>query len=200
MGWGIDPELSTRNRRLDQRTARRLFVALAVLAITVAVVRLLLGTVFYPLAIASPDVAGIVVSTNSTPLDAPEVRLILASGDEVSVLRTDRVLDQKVNQGDLIIVGSNPEPWYLSGLPSTVTDPDGCFSVWPDRAYSEPDAVVMVFDHWVGSGVRIPKAPGFDDNLLTYDELGHPRYTPFEFGSGVSFCLDGHGRVTRFTH
>jgi hypothetical protein len=200
MGWGIDPELPTRGRRLDERTIRRALVALGLVAITVAVIRLLFGIVFYPLGIASPDVAGIIVSTSSTGLDAPEVRVTLASGEEVSVLRTDRALDQGVAKGNLIIVGSNPEPWYLSGLPATATDPIGCFSVLPDRAYSEPDAVVMVFDHWVGSGVRIPKAPGFDDNLLTYDELGHPRYTPFEFGSGVSFCLDGNGRVTQFTH
>jgi hypothetical protein len=200
MGWGVDPQRSTRGRRLNERTVRRAFMALALLAAAVAVVRLLFGIAFYPLGIASPDVAGIIVSTSSAESNAAEVRVVLASGEELSVLRTDRALDQRATTGDLIIAARNPEPWYLSGLPSTATDAIGCFSVWPDRAYSEPDAVVMVFDHWVGSGVRVPKARGFDDALLTYDEFGHRRFTPFEFGSGVSFCLDGHGRVTEFTH
>jgi hypothetical protein len=200
MGWGIDPEPVTRGRRLSERTIRRVFVTLSLLAISVAVIRPLLGLVFYPLGIASPDMAGIIVSASSTQSDLPEVRLVLASGDEVSLLRTDRALAQGVTKGNLIIVGRNPERWYLTGLLSTAADRNGCFSVWPDRAYSEPDAVVMVFDHWAGSGVRIPTAPGFDDSFLTYDELGHPRYTPFELGSGVSFCLDSYGRVNQFTH
>jgi hypothetical protein len=200
MGWGIDPELPTRGRRLDTRTIRGVLAALALLAISVAVFRLLLGMVFYPLAVASPDEAGIIVSTSTTRVDAPVVRLTLSSGREVSLQRGDRALDQGVTIGSLIIVGGSPERWYLGGLPSTATDRNGCFSVWPDRAYSEPDAVVMVFGQWVGSGVRIPKAPGYDDDLLLHDELGHQRYTPFEFGSGVSFCLDGGGRVTTFTH
>src|SRR6476646_6941259 len=92
MGWGSDPEVPIRGRRLGERTIRRALVALGLLAIAVAVVRLVLGTVFYPLGIASPDVAGIIVSTNTTGPDAPEVSVILASGAEVRVLRTDRDL------------------------------------------------------------------------------------------------------------
>jgi hypothetical protein len=200
MGWGIDPEIPTGGRRLDARTNRGVLVALSLLAISLAVFRLLLGMAFYPLAVASPDVAGIIISVSTSQVDAPVVILTLSSGREVSLLRGDRALDQGVTIGSLIIVGHSPERWYLGGLPSNATDRNGCFSVWPDRAYSEPDAVVMVFDHWVGSGVRIPKAPAYDDDLLLHDELGHRRYTPFEFGSAVSFCLDGGGRVTTFTH
>jgi len=182
------------------KVRRTALVVLGLATVVVLLVRLLLGLVSYPLAVSSPDVAGIVASKSTNQFDAPEVRLVLTSGDEVILRRDDRSLIGGVGEGDLIVFGSAPQRWYLRGsLVARAGGPD-CYAISADRAYSESDGVVLVWGEWLGGGIRLPKAPGYDDTGQLDDRLGHLEYRPFEFGSGVSFCLDAGGRVTEFTH
>jgi len=174
--------------------------ALGLAAVVLLLIRLLLGLVTYPLAVASPDVAGIVASKSTNQFDAPEVRLVLTSGDEVILHREDRSLIGGVGEGDLIVFGSTPQRWYLRGSLASRSDGPDCYAISADRAYSESDRIVLVWGEWLGEGIRLPKAPGYDDGGLLYEIFGHQEYRPFEFGSGVSFCLDAEGRVTQFTH
>ena len=182
------------------KVGRAALIALGLAAVGFLIARLLLGLVSYPLAVSSPDVAGIVASKSTNQFDAPEVRLVLTSGDEVILRREDRSLIGGVGEGDLVVFGSAPQRWYLTGSLATRTDGADCYAISADRAYSESDAVVLVWGEWLGGGVRLPKAPGYDDDGLLYETFGHLEYRPFEFGSGVSFCLDAEGRVTEFTH
>jgi len=182
------------------KVGRTALVVLGLATVVVLLVRLLLGLVSYPLAVSSPDVAGIVASKSTNQSDAPEVRLILTSGDEVILRRDDRSLFGGVGEGDLIVFGSAPQRWYLRGsLVARAVGAD-CYAISADRAYSESDGVVLVWGEWLGGGIRLPKAPGYDDDGRLYEIFGHLEYRPFEFGSGVSFCLDAQGRVTEFTH
>ena len=174
-------------------------IALLLAALAFVIVRLSLG-VTYPLYVASPEVAGIIASKSSHEFDAPEVRLVLSSGDEVVLHRDDRTLIGGVVEGDLIVFGSTPERWYILGSPTTRSDRSGCYSISANRAYSEPHGIVLVWDEWLGVGVRLPKAPGYDDSGLLFEVFGHMEYRQFESGFGVSFCLDAEGRATEFTH
>ena len=182
------------------KVGRAALVLLGLAAVGLLIARLLLGLVSYPLAVSSPDVAGIVASKSTNQFDAPEIRLVLTSGDEVILRREDRSLFGGVGEGDLIVFGSTPQRWYLSGSLATRTAGVDCYAISADRAYSDSDTVVLVWGEWMGGGVRLPKAPGYDDDGLLYEMFGHLEYRPFEFGSGVSFCLDAEGRVTEFTH
>jgi len=182
------------------KVGRTALVVLGLATVVVLLVRLLLGLVSYPLAVSSPDVAGIVASKSTNQFDAPEVRLVLTSGDEVILRHDDRSLVGGVGEGDLIVFGSAPQRWYLRGsLVARAVGAD-CYAISADRAYSESGGVVLVWGEWLGGGIRLPKAPGYDDDGRQYEIFGHLEYRPFEFGSGVSFCLDAQGRVTEFTH
>jgi hypothetical protein len=163
-------------------------------------VHVFLGVVTYPLAVTSPDVAGIVASKSTNQFDAPEVRLVLQSGEGVVLHRRDRSLIGGVGEGDLIVFGGTPERWYLMGSLVARSDGPDCYAISADRAYSEPDGIVLVWGEWLGQGIRLSKAPGYEDDGLLKELLGHREYRQFEVGSGVSFCLDAEGRVTRFTH
>ena len=196
MTGGLPPRRGLRMGKVG----RAALVGLGLAAVTILLVRLLLGLVSYPIAISSPEVVGVVASKSTNQFDAPEVRLLLASGDELILRREDRSLISEVGEGDLIVFGSMPQRWYIRGSPATRAGRDHCYSISADRAYSESDGVILVWGEWMGGGIRLPKAPGYDDDGLLYETLGHLEYRPFEFGSGVSFCLDEQGRVTEFTH
>ncbi len=173
-------------------------IALLLAGAAFVIVRFLL-TFTFPIYVASPDVAGIVASRSSNDFDAPEVRLVLVTGDEVVLHRDDRALLGGAGEGDLIVFGSTPERWYVTGFLGATSNDPGCYSISADRAYSESGGVVIVWDDWPGEGVRLPRAPGYDDSGLVYEQFGHLAYTQFELGSGISFCLDAEGRVTRKT-
>ncbi|HET9344137.1 MAG TPA: hypothetical protein VFO05_00435 [Candidatus Limnocylindrales bacterium] len=179
---------------------RTALLALGLTAVALLLVRLLLGLISYPLVVSSPDMAGIIASKSTNQFDAPEVRLVLTTGNEVILRREDRSLIGGVGEGDLIVFGNTPQRWYLGGNLATRAGVADCYSISADRAYSESDGIVLVWGEWLGAGVRLPKAPGYDDSGLLDAMFGHLEYRPFEFGSGVSFCLDAEGRVTEFTH
>jgi hypothetical protein len=114
--------------------------------------------------------------------------------------REDRSLIGGVGEGDLIVFGSTPQRWFLRGSLASRAGGGACYRISADRAYSESDSVVLVWGEWLGAGVRLPKAPGYEDGGLLFETFGHLQYRQFEFGSGVSFCLDAEGRITAFTH
>jgi hypothetical protein len=182
------------------KVGRAALLVLGLAAVAVLLVRLLLGLISYPLAVSLPDTAGIVASRSTNQFDAPEVRLVLTTGSEVILRREDRSLIGGVGEGDLIVFGSTPQRWYLGGFLATRAGVADCYAISADRAYSESDGIVLVWGEWLGAGIRLPKAPEYDDSGLLYEIFGHLEYRPFEFGSGVSFCLDAEGRVTEFTH
>ena len=182
------------------KVGRAVLAVLGLAAVVVLLIRLLLGLIGYPLAVSSPDVAGVVAFKSTNEFDAPEVRLVLTSGDEVILRREDRSLISGVGEGNLVVFGSTPQRWYLVGYLATRAGQADCYAISADRAYSESDGIVLVWGEWLGAGIRIPKAPGYDDDGLLYEAFGHLEYRAFELGSGVSFCLDAKGRVTEFTH
>jgi hypothetical protein len=182
------------------RAGRVALVALVVAAAGLLVARLLLGFFSYPLSVSTPDLSGVVASRSTNQFDSPEVRLLLTSGDEVILHRDDRSLIGGVGEGDLIVFGTAPEHWYLRGSRLTRLDGLDCYGISADRAYSESDGIVLVWGAWLGQGIRLERAPGYDDDDLLYEIFGHREYRQFELGSGVSFCLDAKGRVTQFTH
>jgi hypothetical protein len=114
--------------------------------------------------------------------------------------REDRSLIGGVGEGDLIVFGSTPQRWFLRGSLASRAGGGACYRISADRAYSESDSVVLVWGEWLGAGVRLPKAPGYEDGGLLFETFGDLQYRQFEFGSGVSFCLDAEGRITAFTH
>jgi hypothetical protein len=197
---GMTGRLAPRQGLRIGKVGRAALVALGVAAVVVLLVRILLGIVSYPLEISSPDVAGIVASKSANQFNAPEIRLVLTSGDEVILRRGDRSLTGGVGVGDLIVFGSVPQRWYLLGSPASRAGEADCYAISADRAYSESGGVVLVWGDWLGAGIRLPKAPGYDDDGLLEEVLGHLEYRAFEFGSGVSFCLDADGLVIEFTH
>jgi hypothetical protein len=197
---GMTRRLAPRRGLRIAKVGRATLVVLGLAAVVVLLVRALLGLVSYPLEVSSPDVAGIVASKSTNQFDAPEVRLDLTSGDQVTLRRGDRSLIGGVGEGDLIVFGSTPQRWYLLGSLATRAGEATCYRVSADRAYSESGGVVLVWGEWLGAGIRLPKAPGYVDDGLLEEVFGHLEYRAFEFGSGVSFCLDAYGRVIEFTH
>src|SRR6476661_5563604 len=88
------------------KVGRAALVGLGLAAVAILLVRLLLGLVSYPSAISSPEVVGVVASKSTNQFDAPEVRLLLTSGDELILGREDRSLIGGVGERDLIVFGS----------------------------------------------------------------------------------------------
>lgn len=140
----------------------------------------------YPGTVVAPDLIGRVASMK-TDQDLT-VHVALASGDEVTLGRSDHGLQG--GPGDLLLFGTRPERWYLS---PTLNKDLGCYVISASRAFSEPSSVVLTFEGWPGVGVRLPKAPGFDDSrMVTTNSDGRQEYSGI---SGVSFCSDEEGRV-----
>jgi hypothetical protein len=70
----------------------------------------------------------------------------------------------------------------------------GCFRFSADRAFSEPDSVVLAFERWPGVGIRLAKAPGFDDSrLVTRNSEGRLEYSAL---ASIAFCADAQGRIS----
>ena len=141
----------------------------------------------YPGTVVTPELIGRVASVK-TDQDLT-VHVALVSGDEVMLGRHDRGLQG--GPDDLLLFGSRPERWYLG--PAFSTDL-GCYVISASRAYSEPGSVILAFEAWPGVGVRLQKAPGFDDStMVTTNSDGRLEYSGI---SGVSFCSDDQGRIS----
>jgi hypothetical protein len=135
--------------------------------------------------VAAPEFVGLV--TSSTSDQDLTAHVVLADGTELVILRSDRVLG---GFGELLLGGTNPEPWYLGGHASEKPD---CYRISAHRAYSEDGGVVLVFEEWSGVGLRLPKASGYDDSkLVTADSSGRLVYSAI---GPVSLCVDEKGRV-----
>jgi hypothetical protein len=159
-------------------------LGLALVVVSACDVRLGPG---YPGTVVAPELIGRVASM-TTDQDLT-VHVELASGDEVTLGRNDRGLQG--GPGDLLLLGSRPERWYLS---PTLNKDLGCYVISASRAFSEASSVVLTFEGWAGVGVRLPKAPGFDDSrIVTTNSDGRQEYSGI---SGVSFCSDDQGRIS----
>jgi hypothetical protein len=140
----------------------------------------------YPGRIVSPEVIGPVASITSRDDGGADVRL--TSGESIRIEAADRSLG---GLGELLFAGSDPEPWHLAGHES---QNPGCYWISASRAYAEPDAVVLAFESWPGTGVRLAKAAGFDDTTLTTrDPDGRRVYSGI---GSVTFCADEEGRIS----
>jgi len=140
----------------------------------------------YPDRIVEPDLIGVVASIKTDPDLTAHV--ILTSGEQLALGRQDRSLG---GLGELLFVGYQPERWFLAGHAS---ERPNCFSVSASRAFSDSGAVLLVFENWPGIGIRLQKAPGFDDRRrVTTDAQGH---LPYSSMGGISLCADVEGRIT----
>lgn len=140
----------------------------------------------YPGRITAPEVIGVVASVKTDNDGTSHV--VLTSGEELDVRRGDRSL---YGFGGLMLVGTTPERWYLG---TTFDEIRGCYSFSSSRAFSEPTAVVLAFENWSGVGVRLPKAPGFDDSELTFK--GSDGRLEYSRLATVPFCSDAEGRLS----
>jgi hypothetical protein len=141
----------------------------------------------YPETVVTPELIGRVASMTTSP--DLSVDVALESGAQVVLGQRDRGLQG--GPGDLLLFGSQPERWYLG--PRFSKD-HGCYLISASRAFSVGDSVVLAFEDWPGTGVRLRKAPGFDDSrLVTSTSDGRLEYSGM---AGVSFCSDEQGRVS----
>ncbi|MDF2735289.1 MAG: hypothetical protein K0S97_1912 [Chloroflexota bacterium] len=169
----------------SRRVIRWLIALLLLVATTAFVVSRIGIGIGYPGQVTTPEVVGLVASITSDPDLAAHV--VLTDGRTMVVPRSDRSLG---GLGDLLFIGSQPERWHLAGHKSQ--EPD-CYWISASRAYSEPGSVVFAFEEWPGVGVRLPKAPQFDDSkLATMDFQGRLRYSSI---GPVTLCSDEQGRI-----
>ena len=104
--------------------------------------------------------------------------------------RSDRTLGGLGGPGDIQFVGSHPDRWYLAGR---MSDKPSCYWISASRAYSEPGAVVFAFEDWPGVGIRLAKAPGYDDSKLVVSAAGgRLRYSSI---GPISLCADENGQI-----
>lgn len=144
----------------------------------------------FPNRITAPEVIGLVESRETNP-DLSS-RIVLEGGEELVLRRQDHILQG--GGSDLLLYGTHPENWYLS---PSFNEGKACYVISASRAFSEDATVVLAFGRWPGVGVRLPKAPAFDDSrLVTRDAEGRLEYS--KFGSVVSFCSDAAGRLSGF--
>ena len=175
------------------RTAPRLGSVFWLIALILLIVGPLVFVVSrsigYPGRLTTPDVVGLVTSSTTDPDLTAHV--VLAGGQTLTVSRTDRTLGGLGGPEDLQFAGSHPDRWYLAGHKSDQPD---CFWISASRAYSEPDAVVLALEDWPGVGIRLPKAPGYDDSKLVVSASGgRLRYSSI---GPISLCADAKGRIT----
>jgi hypothetical protein len=141
----------------------------------------------YPSQIVAPEVIGLVESVTTESDQTIQVELV--GGQELILGPQDRELQG--GTGALILFGTQPERWYLG---VTFNGDLDCYRFSADRAFSEPDSVVLAFGRWLGVGIRLAKAPGFDDSrLVTRNSEGRME---FQRLAGVAFCADAQGRIS----
>lgn len=141
----------------------------------------------YPGQITEPEVIGVVASATTDADGTTHVGL--ADGRSLEVRPTARApVAFPPGKDMLLIYGTTPEPWYLT---LSFAEELGCYWLSAGRAFSEPDAVVLAYVRWSGVGIRLKKAPDFDDSrLVTTHSDGHPEFM------SAAFCLDAEGRLS----
>lgn len=143
----------------------------------------------FPGEITTPETVALVASVTTDPDLTAHV--FLANGQNLIVGRSARTLGGLGGLGDLQFLGSQPDRWYFAGHKS---EKPSCYSISASRAYSEPGSVVVVFEEWPGVGVRLAKAPNYDDSkLATTDSQGRLRYSSI---GPISLCSDVEGRIS----
>jgi hypothetical protein len=178
------PVTMTARRSTIWPAARRAaVVAAAILAATACDLRVGPG---YPNRIVTPDVVGPVASITSLGDGGADVQL--ESGQEVRIGAADRSLG---GLGEFLFAGHDPEPWHLPGHESQQAD---CFWVSASRAFAEPGSVVLAFEAWPGTGVRLETAAGFDDTVVTTTDSDGRRV--FSAIGSVTLCVDEEGRIS----
>jgi hypothetical protein len=135
--------------------------------------------------VAAPEFVGL-VSSSTTDQDLT-AHITLADGTQLLIPRSDRVLG---GFGELLMGGTEPETWYVGGHASEKPD---CYRISAHKAYSEDGSVLLAFEEWPGVGLRLPKAPEYDDSKhVTADSSGRLVYSAI---GPVSLCVDDQGRV-----
>lgn len=144
----------------------------------------------YPDRITTPEVVGLVAAVTSEDNDSG-YGIVLADGTQLTKETNDRAIPGAPSQGNLIWFAAQPERWFLS---ASFNKDLRCYSFSADRAFSEGDSVVLAFERWPGVGIRLLKAPGFDDSrLVTRNSDGRWEFSGI---AGVSFCADAEGRLS----
>jgi hypothetical protein len=163
-------------------------IALILLVAIATLVAPRIISIGYPGEVTTPDVVGLVTSSTTDPDLTAHV--VLIAGQSLTVGRSDRTLGGLGGIGDLQFVGIHPDRWYLAGRKSEKPD---CYWIGASRAYSEPGAVMLAFEAWPGVGIRLPKAPGYDDSKLV-TRVSDSRLLYSAIGP-ISLCSDEEGRI-----
>jgi hypothetical protein len=171
--------------RASSRAGSVWWLIALILLVGALVVFVVSRSIGFPGRVTAPDVVGLVASVTTDPDLTANV--VLTDGRTVTVGRSDRSLG---GLGELLFVGSHPGRWHLAGHKSEKPD---CYWISASRAYSEPGAVVLAFEDWPGVGVRLPKAPGYDDSKLVVTASGgRLRYSSI---GPISLCADEKGQI-----
>lgn len=167
----------------------------------VSIVLLLLGMLAgcggpsKPDRIVAPDVVGVVDSVVRS--DPSQLTVTLVDRQTVTIDTEDasEVFGSGPGEGRLLLYGSTDNRvWYATPSLRETSPTPGCYSIFADAAFDEPDAVVFVFTEFRDMGIRIRKAKGFMTPSGAVGSYG--RYAQGEVGIDYgSFCLNGDGLV-----
>lgn len=188
-------------RPLAARASRSAFICgrrrhLALLLVVVAVPLNSCTGLSRPEHVVSPQIISLIASVDRSQ-PPPQVTVSVEGGEvlEIDEREALKIAGPGINAGRLLLFGkTDSETWYasLSILETSATR--GCYLIFGDAAFDEPDAVVFVFVDMRDVGIRVHKTEGFapPNDALTSSgqykqgEVGH------DYGS---FCLNREGLV-----
>ena len=135
----------------------------------------------------TPEVAGVIVEERPPG----EIEYTLDDGRVVAVADGTWISGSGEVQGDLLLVGTSPEPWAYSvgPAPTGTSWPPGCFTANSGEAWVRDDWIELRIRVQAQEAyLRIPKADGFNPELAHNGRL---------IGDGP-LCLDNEGRAFDF--
>jgi hypothetical protein len=176
--------------RIDARKRIRVW------AIALAVPLLLTGCSFaprYPDQVVTPEVIGILeTKTFPTSGEAFSMRVTLTNGGSITLQDDAHQLRGCGPPSDLVLYATQPETWYLCAAPSS----EGMYRIIADAAFSEDDAVILVYEELPGIGIKLPKADDFAEAMPAYEQVdGHLRYSGTLGGYTEYFQVNAEGQV-----
>lgn len=165
-------------------------------AIALAVPLLLTGCSFaprYPDQVVTPEVIGILeTKTFPTSGEAFSMRVTLTNGGSITLQDDAHQLRGCGPPSDLVLYATQPETWYLCAAPSS----EGMYRIIADAAFSEDDAVILVYEELPGIGIKLPKADDFAEAMPAYEQVdGHLRYSGTLGGYTEYFQVNAEGQV-----
>lgn len=155
-------------------------------ALTVGLLLTGCGGIDFPSRVVEPVQIGVV----SDIVDEPGVDIVVFGPHRLR-LSTDESHPGVSIDSLMLYWGGTEPPFVTFPLSGGRTGPP-CYSVpgVPSAAFNEPDAIVMVLRENLELGIRVPKADGYEADLLEYDDETGTFTLP-----APDFCLNEAGEV-----